>query len=417
MINGILLLGILLILGFFAGIEIAFVSSNKLSIELKKKQGRRSGVILSQFLDNPWAFVGSCIVGYGIFLVIYGLLVSRLIAPFWKISGIQQMEGSYFIKSITEILLAVGLVLFFEFLFRAIFRAKSDTLLGFFSGTLALLLTLLKPILRVFVNISVWMLKYLFNMKIEGPGRPFSRIDIEHYYQQTKESGDDAQELNQELFENALSLPGIKVRSCLVPRTEVVALPVGTPLIDVRKKMIETRLSRLIVYEDNIDNILGYVHQLDLLKPVSALREILHPIPAIPETMGVTDLIGKFSKEQKSIAWVVDEFGGTAGIITMEDLVEEIFGDIRDEYDTEELVEEKISETEFMFSGRLELNDLSEKYSLDFLEEKSGTLSGFIIKHHKKIPREKEKIIIGDYRFEIVAMTDTRIEQVKLVVL
>ncbi len=417
MINGILLLGILLILGFFAGIEIAFVSSNKLSIELKKKQGRRSGVILSQFLDNPWAFVGSCIVGYGIFLVIYGLLVSRLIAPFWKISGIQQMEGSYFIKSITEILLAVGLVLFFEFLFRAIFRAKSDTLLSFFSGTLAFLLTLLKPILRVFVNISVWMLKYLFNMKIEGPGRPFSRIDIEHYYQQTKESGDEAQELNQELFENALSLPGIKVRSCLVPRTEVVALSIDTPLIDVRKKMIETRLSRLIVYENNIDSILGYVHQLDLLKPVSSLREILHPIPTIPETMGVTDLIGKFSKEQKSIAWVVDEFGGTAGIITMEDLVEEIFGDIRDEYDTEELVDEKISDTEFMFSGRLDVNDISEKYSLDFLDEKVGTLSGYIIKHHKKIPREKEKIIIGDYRFEIVAMTDTRIEQVKLVVL
>lgn len=417
MINGILLLGILLILGFFAGIEIAFVSSNKLSIELKKKQGRRSGIIISQFLDNPWAFVGSCIVGYGIFLVIYGLLVSRLIAPFWKISGIQQMEGSYFIKSITEILLAVGLVLFFEFLFRAIFRAKSDTLLGFFSGTLAFLLTLLRPILSVFVNISVWMLKYLFNMKIEGPGRPFSRIDIEHYYQQTKESGDEAQELNQELFENALSLPGIKVRSCLVPRTEVVALPVETPLIDVRKRMIETRLSRLIVYENNIDSILGYVHQLDLLKPVSTLREILHPIPTIPESMGVTDLIGKFSKEQKSIAWVVDEFGGTAGIITMEDLVEEIFGDIRDEYDTEELVEEKISDTEFMFSGRLELNDISEKYNLEFLEDKAGTLSGYIIKHHKKIPREKEKIIIGDYRFEIVAMTDTRIEQAKLVIL
>ncbi len=417
MINGILLLGILLILGFFAGIEIAFVSSNKLSIELKKKQGRRSGIIISQFLDNPWAFVGSCIVGYGIFLVIYGLLVSRLIAPFWKISGIQQMEGSYFIKSITEILLAVGLVLFFEFLFRAIFRAKSDTLLGFFSGTLAFLITLLRPILSVFVNISVWMLKYLFNMKIEGPGRPFSRIDIEHYYQQTKESGDEAQELNQELFENALSLPGIKVRSCLVPRTEVVALPVETPLIDVRKRMIETRLSRLIVYENNIDSILGYVHQLDLLKPVSSLREILHPIPTIPESMGVTDLIGKFSKEQKSIAWVVDEFGGTAGIITMEDLVEEIFGDIRDEYDTEELVEEKISDTEFMFSGRLELNDISEKYNLEFLEDKAGTLSGYIIKHHKKIPREKEKIIIGDYRFEIVAMTDTRIEQAKLVVL
>ena len=416
MFNFILLLVILLILGFFAGIEIAFVSSNKLAIELRKKQGRKSGIILSELFENPWSFIGSCVIGYGFFLVIYGLLVSKLIEPFWTFSGIQQIEGSYLIKSVSEIIVAVGLVLVFEFIFRAIFRARSDGLLSFFASTLRFLQGLLQPVIRAFVGISVWILRYLFNLKIEGPGKPFSRIDIEHYYQQTKEASEDAQELNQELFENALSLPGIKVRNCLVPRTEVVAVPITLAMDEVRQKMIETRLSRIFVYENTIDTIVGYVHQLDLLRPVDNIRDILHPIPTVPETMGVTDLISKFSREHKSIAWVVDEFGGTAGIVTMEDLLEEIFGEIRDEYDTEEVVDEKVSDTEYVLSGRLKIDFLKEKYNLNFPDE-AETLSGFIIKRHKKIPREKEKIIIDDYRFEIISTSETRIEQVKLVIL
>lgn len=416
MVKLLLLIGILLILAFFAGVEIAFVSANKLSIELKKKQGRRSGIILSQLLENPWHFVGSCILGYGIFLVIYGLLVSKLIEPFWQISGIHQLEGSYLIKSLTEIIIAVGLVLVFEFISRALFRSKSDGLLGFFAGTLQLIQGLLKPVVILFINIAMWVLKYLFNVKTEVNNRPFSRIDIEHYYQQTKDASEETQELNQELFENALSLPGIKIRNCLVPRTEVVAVPVDMPINEVRKKVVDTKLSRLIVYDGNIDTIVGYVHQLDLLKDSTDMGQILHPIPTVPETMGVTDLINKFSKEHKSIAWVVDEFGGTAGIVTMEDLLEEIFGEIRDEYDTEEMIDERVSETEFNFSGRLKINELKEKYRLDFPEE-PDTLSGYIIKRYKKIPKEKDKIIIDDYRFEIIAMSDTRIEQVKLIML
>jgi CBS domain containing-hemolysin-like protein len=342
--------------------------------------------------------------------------VSKLIEPIWQLSGISKLEGSYVIKSISEVIIAVGLVLFFEFLFRAIFRAKSDSLLGFFAGTLTFFISIINPVLKLFINISVWTLKYLFNIKMDSPNKPFSRIDIEHYYQQTKEANEDTQELNQELFENALGLPGIKIRNCLVPRTEVIAIPVTASMEAARKKMIETKLSRLIVYENTIDEIIGYVHQLDMLKETNDLRELLHPIPTVPETMSVTDMISKFSREHKSIAWVVDEYGGTAGIVTMEDLLEEIFGDIRDEYDTEEMVEEKISETEFMLSGRLKIDLLKEKYNLDFPDE-SETLSGFIINRHKRIPREKEKIIIDDYRFEIVAMSDTKIEQVKLTIL
>ncbi len=223
--------------------------------------------------------------------------------------------------------------------------------------------------------------------------------------------------MNTELFENALSLPSVRVRQCLVPRTEIEAIELHTSIDDVLKLFVETKLSKLVVYEGNIDNIQGYVHQLDLFKRPTELRSILLPIPVVPETMSATDLINKFSKERKSIAWVVDEFGGTAGIITMEDILEEIFGEIRDEYDTEEFVEKQIAENEFIFSGRLELDYLNEKYSLDFPDSDSETLSGYIINQHETIPRAKERIIIDKYEFDIITVSDTRIEMVKLKIL
>jgi putative hemolysin len=206
----------------------------------------------------------------------------------------------------------------------------------------------------------------------------------------------------------------VRIRECLVPRKEIEAIDVSTTIQEVRKKMIDTKLSKLVVFDGNIDHIVGYIHQLDLFKKPSALKDILLPIPAIPESMSATDLISKFSKERKSIAWVVDEFGGTAGIVTMEDLLEEIFGEIRDEYDVEEFEEKKISETEYIFSGRLELDYLKEKYNLEFPENESETLSGLIIHQHETIPKLKERIIIGDYEFEIMNVSDTRIEMVKL---
>lgn len=411
----ILLIAILLILGFFAGIEIAYVSANKLSVELKKKQGRRSGIILSELLEKPYTFIGACIAAYSIFLVVYGLLLSRLIEPFWRLTGIQTLEGSYIIKSAAEILIAIILLLTVEFFFRALFRAKSGSVLRIFALLLQYVHTLLKPVVTSFAAISVWVLKYLFNIKMDLQARPFSRIDLEHYYQQTKEAGEETQELNKELFENALSLPGVKIRSCLVPRTEVVAVSIDTPMAAVAQKMIDTRLSRLVVYAGDIDHIEGYIHQQDMLKKAATIQEILLPIPAVPETMSVTDLIAKFNKERRSIAWVVDEFGGTAGIVTMEDLVEEIFGEIKDEYDTEDLVEQKLAEGEYLLSGRLELDYLTEKYGLAFTDHTGAeTLSGYIVKKHGSIPREKEKIIIDNYRIEVLAMVNARIEQLRL---
>jgi putative hemolysin len=407
----------ILFVGFFAGIEVAFVSANKLSIELKKKQGKTSGILISRFLENPSRFIGVCLIGFNIFLVAYGSMVGALLQPFWEITGINRFDSSGTLQVLAELVVAAGIVLFTEFFFKAIFRAKNDTLLAASAQIMSLFYQVFAPVGRFFVSISNWMLQYLFNVPVADPKRPFSRIDLEHYFQQTKESEEDNTELNQELFENALSLSGVKIRSCLVPRKEIVGIDKKSSISEAVTKMVETKLSKLIVYDGNIDNIVGYVHQLDMFKHPAAVETVLLPIPAVPETMGVTDLINKLTKERKSIAWVVDEFGGTAGIVTMEDLLEEIFGEIRDEYDTEEFVEKQLSESEYMFSGRLETDYLHEKYGLEFEGDDSETLSGFVINHHDVFPKQGDRLIINDYQFEILHMSDTRIELLKLKVL
>jgi len=407
----------LLFAGFFAGIEVAFLSANKLGIELKKKQGRKSGIILSRFLDSPSRFIGVTLIGFNIFLVSYGLIISDLLTPVWKYWGVTKIDSNGIIKLLVEILVATFIVLIIEFVFKAIFRAKNDAMLSFFAGIMEFFHTLFNPVARFFVAVSTWLLKYIFNVQMDEQKKPFSRVDLEHYFQQTIDIDDESTELNQELFENALSLSGVKVRSCLVPRREIVAVELRTPMPKVMEKMTDTMLSKLVVYEGNIDSIVGYVHQLDMFKHPESLQQVLLPIPAIPETMNITDLINKFSRERKSIAWVVDEYGGTAGIVTMEDLLEEIFGEIQDEYDTEEFVEKQISETEFVLSGRLSIDYLEEKYGFQFAHDPSGTLSGYVIQQHENFPKQGDRIISGRYQFDVMNMSDTRIDLVKIKVL
>jgi putative hemolysin len=406
------IIGTLLLIGFFSGLEIAFVSVNRMSIELKKKQGKRSGLIIASFLDRPSRFIGTTLLGFNIFLVIYGLLFSDLLRlSFWNPFHITNQ----YVKLVFDTLISTFIVLLVgEFIPKAIFRARNDQLLSFFAPVAKLFYDILYPVAFIFVRISEWILKYIFNVRVKETDEAFSQVDLEHFYLQSKQQDDDKQELNTELFENALSLPSVKVRQCLVPRTEVEAVELSDTLDEVRQKFIKTKLSRLVVYEDSIDNISGYIHQLDLFKKPSDIRSILLSIPAVPESMSATDLINKFSKERKSIAWVVDEFGGTAGIITMEDVLEEIFGEIHDEYDTEEFVEKYISDKEYIFSGRLELDYLNEKYDFEFPDAESETLSGYIINEHETIPKLKETIIIGDIQFDILNVSDTRIEMVKL---
>jgi CBS domain containing-hemolysin-like protein len=411
----------LLLAGFFAGIEVAFVSANKISIELKKKQGLRSGRILAEFLDSPAKFIGTTLIGANVVTIIYAVLVGEYFTYLWDwIQGFFVKEARpYFIyiRIVFDVILATVIIVMVKFTFRAIFRAKNDTLLSFFAPLVNFFYGMLYPIASFFVSIAEWILKYLFNVRVNEEKEAFTRVDLEQFILQTREQSEDNPELNTELFEAALSLPNVKIRQCLVPRKEVEAVEINTPMDMLQRKFIDTKLSKLVVYEKNIDNILGYVHQLALFKKPTDIRSVLLPIPAVPESMGATDLINKFSRERKSIAWVVDEFGGTAGIITMEDLLEEIFGEIQDEYDTEEFVEKQIADKEYIFSGRLELDYIKQKYNLDLPESDSETLSGFIINQHEKIPADRERIIIDDFEFEIINVSDTRIETVKMKVL
>ena len=405
----------LILIGFFAGYEIAFISANRLSIELKKKQGLRSGIILSNFMESPAKFIGTCLIGLNIVLVVYGLLFTAFLKGIaWNPL---EVENEY-LKLVIDTIISTFVVLVFgEFIPKAIFKARNDKLIAFFAPVAQFFHSLLQPLASVFVSIAQWILTYIFNVRVNNKNEAFSKVDLEHFFQQTKDQDEENQELNTELFENALSLPLVKIRQCLVPRTEIEGADIHTSIEDLKKQFIKTQLSKLVIYDDSVDSILGYVHQIDLFKRPSSIQEILHPIIAVPESMSATDLINKFTKERKSIAWVVDEFGGTAGIVTMEDVLEEIFGEIRDEYDVEEFVEKQLAEDEFIFSGRLELDYLKEKYELDFPENESETLSGYIINKHEAIPKQKATIIVDHYQIDVLTVSDTRIEMVKLKIL
>jgi CBS domain containing-hemolysin-like protein len=416
-----LLLGILvafILAGLFAGIEVGFVSLNRLSIELRKKQRSKSAQALSDYLDEPSKFISAMIVGISIALVVYGLLVDELLSPLWKTTESYLPIGfvAYFlyIRILFDLLISSSIFMLFFFFCRAVFRAKSDTLMFFLTPLLSFFYKLFYPIANWFVSISEWVLRNIINVRIRKDKNNFTRLELEHFVQQREENKSDNPELNKELFEAALTLPYVKIRQCFVPRKEIEAISVNESVQTLKDKFVSTNLSKLVVYEKNIDNIIGYVHQLSLFKEPTSIRSVTLSIPAVPESMTATELMNRLIRERRSMAWVVDEFGGTSGIITMEDLLEEIFGEIKDEYDTEELTEREITENEYEFSGRLEMDYLIEKYELALEMNGSETLSGYLIHFNESIPKVKQKIIIGKYEFEILEVTDTRIELIRM---
>jgi putative hemolysin len=417
-----------LLIGFFSGVEIAFISSNKLSFELFKKQGKYAGKIWGEYAKNPTKFIGILLVIIIVLLVIFGLLISDILYPAWQwVEGKLNSTLSKYVKLIKlffEVTVSSFIILFSTVIFKAFFRAKNKTILniGFVAYVVQFFYSIFSPIAAIFESISEWILEYVFNIKVSSKKEENYKTDLENFVQQTKIIDDvdsTSSEINKEMFENALSLGEVKLRECLVPRKEIIGLSKNSSIDELKSLFVETRLSRLVVFDNNADAIKGYVHHLDLFKNPTSIEQILLPIPTVPETMTATDLMTKFTKDRKSIAWVIDEFGGTAGIVTMEDLLEEIFGDIKDEYDdAEEFVDKQLSLTEYLFSGRVELDFISQKYGLGFPEDETAeTLSGFIVQHNEDIPKEKQQIIVGNYEFDILSMSDTKIETVKLKVL
>jgi CBS domain containing-hemolysin-like protein len=369
-------------------------------------------------------------VAINIVLVIYGLLVGEMLGPVWdwikKILNVAPTKttstagiGVDYLGLLIEIALSSFFILLLIVFSRAFFQARSNAalqnpIISYFARTFSWLFA---GISNVSIHFSEWMLRYVFNVKLSDKKEMFSKTDLEHFIQQNKSyHEDDNSDINKELFENALSISETKLRECLVPRKEIISISHSSSIDEVIQKFVDTRLSKLVVFDGDIDTITGYIHQLDLFKNPTAVSDILLPIPTVPESMNVTALMDKFAKDRKTIAWVIDEFGGTAGIVTLEDLLEEIFGEIQDEYDeVDELVNKQLANNEYLFSGRLELDYITEKYGLEFPDDENAeTLSGFIIQNNESIPQQKDRIIVGSYQFDILNVSDTRIETVKL---
>jgi CBS domain containing-hemolysin-like protein len=400
----------LILIGFFSGYEIGFVSANRLSLELKKKQGNRAGKIIAKFLQAPTQFIGTCLIGLNISLVVFGILFEQLLDQLlWE----KLHLGSYSILLGNTVFSTLVILLIGELVPKAIFKARAVSMISTFAPVAHFFHLLFRPITVLLVNLAQWVLRNVFKVQISNKKEAFTKVDLAHFVQQTKQQ-QEQQDLNTDLFENALSLPDIKIRECLVPRTEIIGIELQTSIEELTAFFVETKLSKLIVYEETLDTIVGYVHQLDLFKKPTNIAAILHSIPLVTESMNAADLINLFSKKRKSIAWVVDEFGGTAGIVTMEDVLEEIFGEIEDEYDEQEFLEKKINETENLFSGRLELDYLYEKYGIDFSADSAETLSGYLIHKYEAIPKLRTIIHLTHFDAEILAVSATRIEKVKI---
>ncbi|MFM8806746.1 MAG: hemolysin family protein, partial [Sphingomonadales bacterium] len=365
--------------------------------------------IVNRFYERPDRFLATMLLGSSLLLVVVGLQVSSAVQLIWSYFRIGSETG----RLLAEIGSVSLLVLcFVEFIPRALIGTRANNLLLTMGPMVGPLLALLGPIATGLMNLSQWVLLYIFNTRIDPAKEALRGGESQLLFAQADDI--EREDRNAQLIENARELPNLRIRQCLVPRKEVIGIEQGASIEKLKQQFIDTKLSRLVVYRKSIDHIVGYVHQLDLFSAPASISEILYPIPAVPESMSAANLIAQFTRERKSIAWVVDEFGGTAGIITMEDVLEELFGEIQDEYDIEERLEKKISEDDYIFSGRIELDYLDQKYGLDLRHEAAETLSGYIINYHEKIPQKKERITIADYDFEILQVSDTRIETVRI---
>lgn len=409
------LLGCLLCMSVIKGMENSFMASNRINIELKKKQGSFTGRILGKLAEHTSAYWGASLIAKTILLVIFGAFIIR-INDLWT-SEHNLIYQQPYIKISLDILLGTLVLIVSNGLFRYLFKSKQEASLRFYVLPMYWMYNFFNPLLKFFVSFSEFILKYLFNVPIRSK-EVFEKTDIDYFTKHTLLGHDnEVRVANTELFERALTLVTTKVRKCMTPRNEIVGVTSTSSIDALRTSIIASKLSKIIVYENNLDHIIGYIHHLDLNKNPKQIQDILINIPIVPETMPSTALMTLLNKERKSIAWVIDEFGGTAGIVTMEDILEEIFGNIKDEYDVDKFVETQIAENEYIFSGRLELEYLNEKYGFDIKSSSTETLSGFIINQHESIPKNKDRIIIGLYEFDILLATQTRIETVKLKVL
>lgn len=404
----------LVLSAFFSGMEIAFVSANRFKVEVDRKKGTLSASIIGQFLEKPSQFISALLVGNNIALVVYGIVMANVLEP-WIRTFTAQESVILIVQTILSTLLILVTA---EFLPKAFFRIDPNRMLEVFAIPAKIFYVLLFPLVWLIDRFSKQVLSALFKVRLNEEQLTFGRSDLDEYVNEfTSSSNSEEEEVDSEIqiFRNALNFSEIKVRECMIPRVDIVAMEINADIDDLKAKLIETGLSKILIYRDDIDNIIGYVHSFELFQKPKAIKNIIRPINLVPESTKVKDLLTQFGQQHRSVAVVLNEFGGTAGMITVEDIVEEIFGEIEDEHDVDELVEEKISDFEFRFAGKLEIDYINQTYGLELPEsEDYETLAGFIIEHHQSIPEEKEKIRLGDFLFTVTKMESTRIEEVIL---
>ena len=393
------------------------MSANKLRVELDRKQGSLSARIISGFSGKPDYYIATMLVGNNFSLVIYGLQMAILLNPM-----IHRITEHHTWILIVQTLVATAIILFTaEFMPKAIFRAHANQMLRVFAIPLFVLFFLLYPITWIAVNISHLMLKRIFRVKstTEQNSIVFGKFDLDHLVNENPQDASNPKEMDQniKLFQNALDFSNVRLRDCMIPRTEIEALEVVDSIGQLRERFIQTGYSRVIIFDDQIDRVIGYTHSSDLFKDPKTIREIVRPITIVPETMPANKLLAQMLNEHRSLAVVVDEFGGTAGLVTTEDILEEIFGDIEDEHDRPDYIEKRLNDHEYRFSGRLEIDYLNDTYHFNLpSSEEYETLAGLIIYHHTSIPKINETIRVERFTFKIIRSTNTRIELVEVII-
>ena len=407
----IIIISTILASAYFSGIEIAFISSNRFHIELEQQKGTFIYRIIGYLVNYPSRFIAAMLVGNNIALVIYGFYMPEVLDPYLPI------ENPYLLLLVQTILSTILILIFAEFLPKALFSNNANRLLEFFAIPSGFFYFLFYIIVWIMIGISNFVMKYIMGMEEEEGQKAFNKVDLENYISERTEASDDKDEVDHEIqiFRNALDFSERKAREFMVPRTEIVAMDLEDSIKELSEEFISSNLSKILIYKGTVDNIIGYVHSFELFKKPKNIRSILRPVSFLPESMPAHETLNLLMRERRSIAVVLDEFGGTSGLVTVEDVVEEIFGEIDDEHDTEELLEQKVKPGEFLFSARQEIDYLNEKYDLNLPEEEGyNSLGGLIINHLESIPEKGEELRIPGYHLSMEAVSNSKIEVVRL---
>lgn len=400
---------------FFSGMEIAFVSSNKLRFEMDRNEQSLTSRILSIFFKNPNNFISTMLVGNNIALVIYGILMAEVIE--------QQLLADYihneFILVLIQTIISTLIILVTgEFLPKTLFKINSNLTLSLFAVPAFICYVVLYPISKFASGLSNLILRLTGTpINKEASYKAFTKVDLDHFIQSSIQDTENEEEINTEvkIFQNVLDFSSIKIRDCMVPRTEIIAIEDDATIDELKTLFIEKGISKIIVYNDNIDNIIGYIHSSEMFREPKDWHDGIRQLPIVPETMNANKLMKLFMQQKRSLAVVVDEFGGTSGIVALEDLVEEIFGEIEDEHDTKTYVAKSLGNNEYILSGRLDIEKANELFPLDLPEsDEYQTIGGLILHQYQSFPKAHEIITLDKFQFRIIKVTATKIELVKL---